>query len=125
MSEIDRKPADSEKRIAEIERQASELKATARSRPSVVSDKDVQLTDRLLMSWQALRTSILKYPEFRERARDLALKKATGRLRKSNPGQDRRGHWCDLRRSVQLFPSSDLRQGSSGSKRLSIRKDPM
>ncbi len=79
MSEIDRKLADSEKQIAEIERQASELKAAAQSRPSAVNDKDVQLMDRLLASWQALRASISRDPEFRERARDLALKKATGR----------------------------------------------
>ncbi len=81
MSEIDRKLADSEKRIAEIERQASELKATAQSRPSAVNYKDVQLMDRMLMSWQALRTSIMRYPEFRERPLDLALKKATGRAK--------------------------------------------
>jgi hypothetical protein len=81
MSEIDRKLAESEKQIAEIQRQANELKVAAASRPSAVTEEDVRLMDRLLKSWQTLRASISRHPEFRERARDLALKKATGRAK--------------------------------------------
>jgi hypothetical protein len=81
MSEIDRKLTQSEQQIAEIERQANDLKRAAQSRPSPINDKDVQLMDRLLASWQALRASISRHPEFKERERDLALKKATGRAK--------------------------------------------
>lgn len=81
MSEIDQKLADSEKQIAELQRQANDLKTAAQSRPTAVNEKDVQLMDRLLASWQTLRASISRHPEFRERARDLALKKATGRAK--------------------------------------------
>jgi hypothetical protein len=81
MSDIDRKLADAEKQITEIERQANERKAAAAARPSVVNEDDVRLTDRLLKSWQTLKASISRHPEFRERARDLALKKATGRAK--------------------------------------------
>jgi hypothetical protein len=81
MSEIDQKLAKSEKQIAEIQRRANELKVAAASRPTAVNEKDVQLMDRLLKSWQTLRGSISRFPEFRERARDLALKKATGRVK--------------------------------------------
>jgi hypothetical protein len=79
MSEIDNKLAESAKHIAEMERQANALKHTAQYRPSTVSDEDVSLADRLLAGWKTLRTSLTKHPEFQERARDLALKKATGR----------------------------------------------
>lgn len=81
MSEIDRKLAQSEKHIADIQRRANDLKVAAASRPTAVTDEDVRLMDRLLKSWQTLRTSISRHPEFRERARDLALKKATGRAK--------------------------------------------
>jgi hypothetical protein len=81
MSEIDRKLSQSEKQIAEIERQANDLREAAKSRPTSVNEKDVQLMDRLLQSWQSLRASITRHPEFRERARDLAIKKATGRVK--------------------------------------------
>ncbi|MET0638385.1 MAG: hypothetical protein ABWZ19_00045 [Hyphomicrobium sp.] len=83
MSEIDKKLAESEKQIAEIERQASDLKVAAQARPGVVSDEDVSLMERLLAGWRALRTSVSKHPEFRERERDLALKKATGRAKEN------------------------------------------
>ena len=79
MSEIDRKLEQSEQQIAEIQRQANELKTAAQARPSAINEKDVQLMDRLLASWQTLRASISRHPEFRERERDKALKKATGR----------------------------------------------
>jgi len=81
MSEIDRQLAESEKQIAEIQRQANGLKVAAASRPSAVTEEDVRLMDRLLKSWQTLKASILRHPEFRERAQDLALKKATGRAK--------------------------------------------
>jgi hypothetical protein len=81
MSEIDRKLADSEKHVAEIQRQANELKVAAQARPTSINDADVSLMDRLLSAWQSYRTSVSKHPEFRERARDLALKKATGRAK--------------------------------------------
>lgn len=81
MSEIDRKLAESEKQIDEIQRQSNDLKVAAASRPSAVTEEDVRLMDRLLKSWQTLRASISRHPEFRERARDLALKKATGRVK--------------------------------------------
>lgn len=79
MSEIDNKLADSEKHIAEMERQANALKHTAQFRPSMVSDEDVSLAERLLAGWKTLRTSVAKHPEFQERARDQALKTTTGR----------------------------------------------
>ncbi len=79
MSEIDDKLASSEKQIAEIQRQANVLKAAAQFRPTVVNEEDVVLMDRLLAAWQTHRLSLANHPEFRERARDLALKKATGR----------------------------------------------
>jgi hypothetical protein len=81
MSDIDRQLADSEKQISEIQRQANELKVAAASRPSAVTEEDVRLMDRLLASWRTLKSSIGKHPEFKERARDLALKKATGRAK--------------------------------------------
>jgi hypothetical protein len=81
MSEIDRQLANSEKQIAELQRQANELKIAAASRPTAVTDEDVRLMDRLLKSWQTLKSSISRHPEFRERAQDLALKKATGRAK--------------------------------------------
>jgi len=79
MSEIDNKLANSEKHIAEMERQANALRATAKFRPSAVSDEDVDLAERLLAAWKALRTSVAKHPDFIERARDSALRKGTGR----------------------------------------------
>lgn len=79
MSEIDKKLANSEKHIAEAQRQADNLKHAAEYRPSFVSHDDVSLAERLLAGWQTLRNSFSNHPEFRERARDLALKKATGR----------------------------------------------
>jgi hypothetical protein len=81
MSEIDRKLADSEKQIAEIQRQANDLKAAAQARPTSINAADVTLMDRLLNAWRAHRNSVSEHPEFRERARDLALKKATGRAK--------------------------------------------
>lgn len=79
VSEIDDKLAESEKQIAEIQRQANALRAAAQSRPTAVNDEDVALLDRLLAAWQTHRLSLVNHPEFRERARDLALKRATGR----------------------------------------------
>ncbi len=79
MSEIDKKLADSEKQIAEIERQASDLKSAAQFRPTSIDAADISLMDRLLSAWRTYRTSVSQHPEFRERARDQALKKATGR----------------------------------------------
>ncbi len=81
MSEIDDKLAASEKQIAEIQRQANALKAAAQFRPTAVNEEDVALLDRLLAAWQTHRRSLANHPEFRERARDLALKKATGRVK--------------------------------------------
>ncbi|HML30323.1 MAG TPA: hypothetical protein PKE16_16115 [Hyphomicrobium sp.] len=81
MSEIDQKLSDAEKQIREIERQAAALRQAGDARPTAVNDKDVQLMDRLLAAWQSLRASISRHPEFRERARDLALKRATGRAK--------------------------------------------
>jgi hypothetical protein len=79
MSKLDEKLAASEKRIADVQHQANDLKHAAQFRPSVVSDEDVSLAERLLQSWKTLRNSFSNHPEFRERARDLALKKATDR----------------------------------------------
>jgi hypothetical protein len=83
MSEVDQKLSEVEAKIAVIERQAAELREAAHARPTAVSDEDVQLMDRLLASWHSLRASIARHPEFRERARDLALKRATGRARET------------------------------------------
>ncbi len=82
MSEIDKKLADSERHIAEVQRQSNDLKQAAQYRPSIVSDEDVSLVERLLASWKTLRGSLSNHPESRERARDEALKKATGRVDK-------------------------------------------
>lgn len=79
MSEIDKKLADSERHIAEVQRQTSNLQHAAQFRPSFVSDEDVSLSERLLAAWKTLRSSFSDHPEFRERAHDEALKKATGR----------------------------------------------
>jgi hypothetical protein len=79
MSKIDDKLANSEMHIAENQRQANDLKHAAQFRPSIVADEDVSLADRLLEGWKTLRASFSNHPDFRERARDLALKKATGR----------------------------------------------
>jgi hypothetical protein len=81
MSEIDRKLANSEKEIAEIQRQANDLKVAAQARPTSINAADLSLMERLLNGWRAYRTSVSQHPEFRERARDLALKKATGRAK--------------------------------------------
>ena len=51
MSELDKKLADSEKHIAEVQRQADDLKHAAQYRPSIVDDKDVSLADRLVAGW--------------------------------------------------------------------------
>ena len=80
MSEIDDRLANSEKHIAEMERQANALHHAALYRPSAVSDEDVVLAEQLLRAWKALRTSVANHPEFSERARDAALKRATGRI---------------------------------------------
>ncbi|CAA2143541.1 hypothetical protein [Hyphomicrobium sp. ghe19] len=79
MSEIDNKLAESVKHIAETERQANALKHAAQYRPSTVSDEDVVLAEQLAAGWKTLRASFAQHPEFQERARDLALKRATGR----------------------------------------------
>ncbi|MBY0560805.1 hypothetical protein [Hyphomicrobium sp.] len=79
MSEIDNKLAESVKHIAETERQANALKHAAQYRPSAVSDEDVLLAEQLAAGWKTLRASFAKHPEFQERARDLALRRATGR----------------------------------------------
>ncbi len=82
MSEIDEKLAASKKHIADVQRQANDLKHAAEFRPSIVSDEDVALAERLLASWKTFRSSFSNHPEFRERARDLALRKETGRADK-------------------------------------------
>ncbi len=79
MSDIDRKLAESEKQIADIKRQANNLEDAAKARPSSVAAEDLALMDRLLAAWRTHREAISRHPEFRERAQDLALKKATGR----------------------------------------------
>lgn len=79
MSDIDRKLAESEKQIAEIKRQAHHLEDAAKARPSSIAAEDLALMDRLLAAWRTHREAISRHPEFRERAQDLALKKATGR----------------------------------------------
>ena len=81
MSELDKKLADSEKHIAEVQRQADDLKHAAQYRPSIVDDKDVSLADRLVAGWATFRDSLSRHPAMRERARDEALKKATGRMK--------------------------------------------
>lgn len=81
MSEIDDKLAKSEKQIAEIQRQAHALRAAAQFRPTAINDEDIALMERLLAAWQTHRRSLANHPELRERARDLALKKATGRAK--------------------------------------------
>jgi hypothetical protein len=79
MSDIDHRLAESEKQIAEIQRQAHRLLDAARARPSGVAAEDLALMDRLLAGWRIHREAIWRHPEFRERALDLALKRATGR----------------------------------------------
>ncbi len=79
MSEIDNKLANSEKHIAEMERQANALRDSAKFRPSAVSDEDVALAERLLAAWKTLRSSVAKHPDFTERAREAALRRGTGR----------------------------------------------
>ncbi len=79
MSDIDDRLANSEMHIAEMERQANALQHAALFRPSAVSDDDVRLARQLLKAWKTLRASVVRHPEFTERARDAALKNATGR----------------------------------------------
>jgi hypothetical protein len=55
-----------------------ERRSTWRRRPDAGNQRGAR-AGRLLAGWQTLRNSFSNHPEFRERARDLALKKATGR----------------------------------------------
>ncbi len=54
MSEIDERLAASAKHIADVQRQANDLKHAAEFRLSIVSDEDVSLAERLLQSWKTL-----------------------------------------------------------------------
>jgi hypothetical protein len=83
MSKIDDKLAMSDEQITEIERQTNDLRKSAQSHPSSVSDRDVSLMERLLSGWKTLRQSVAKHPEFREREQDLEIKRRTGRAAKS------------------------------------------
>ncbi len=60
MSEIDEKLAASKKHIAGVQRQANDLKHAAEFRPSIVSDEDVSLAERLLASWKTPSQLVFK-----------------------------------------------------------------
>lgn len=79
MSTIDQQLAETDQHIADIQRQAHELRDAAKARPSLVAAEDLMLMERLLAAWQMHRVSISSHPELRERGLDEALKRSTRR----------------------------------------------